>query len=397
MGLRESDGELREPSSTPRSQSMKDDGTLNALIEQVVRRRGRDLLSRRAAPGEAPGAARPDASCSRICADPSTLDGLAWLVVLPDHGQAHRFYWLVRHRAGCCWRSPRRPRCCSASAAPMAARSRFPPLQLARQGLHRDRARRARHRLLPVLRDRARPGHRIPAPQDQMPRLGPARSARAAISSSAPAAKLPLSTAPQWVHETYGFFLAVLHLRHRLRRLRRQRALRRDARGAARPDGNRRGLRHDAAARPSGASWCRRCGSMPCPGLSNLWMILIKATPLSVPARGRGHRLLGARTRRLEDRKFTDYPHGDWRLWYFLGAAGVLPRPHHGVSRSVLARLTRRLTHGQATLGGEAHAQGERSRDELLGDHRRLRLALASASANGCCRAPISPCASSSR
>ncbi len=88
------------------------------------------------------------------------------------------------------------------------------------------------------------------------------------------------------------------------------------------------------------------------PGLSNLWMILVKATPLLF--------LLGIEdivywARELGGSKtqaFT-YPHPDWRLWYFLGLLIfylLLTR----LSEVALARLTRRLSHGQATLGGEA-------------------------------------------
>ena len=53
------------------------------------------------------------------------------------------------------------------------------------------------------------------------------------------------------------------------------------------------------------------------PGLSNLWMILVKATPLLF--------LLGVEdvvywARELGASKTSahSYPHGDWRLWYFL-------------------------------------------------------------------------------
>ncbi len=47
-----------------------------------------------------------------------------------------------------------------------------------------------------------------------------------------PAAKLPLSSSPQWVHEGLRLHAGGPHLRHRLRRLRRERALRRHARRA---------------------------------------------------------------------------------------------------------------------------------------------------------------------
>jgi len=88
------------------------------------------------------------------------------------------------------------------------------------------------------------------------------------------------------------------------------------------------------------------------PGLSNLWMILIKATPLLF--------LLGVKdivywARELGSAKTQAYafPHPDWRLWYFL-ALMVIYLAMTRVSEVVLGRLTRRLTHGQATAGGEA-------------------------------------------
>lgn len=88
------------------------------------------------------------------------------------------------------------------------------------------------------------------------------------------------------------------------------------------------------------------------PGLSNLWQILIKATPLLF--------LLGVEdivywARELGGAKtstFT-YPHSDWRLYYFLGLL-VFYLCLTQVSETVFARLMRRLSHGQATLAGEA-------------------------------------------
>lgn len=88
------------------------------------------------------------------------------------------------------------------------------------------------------------------------------------------------------------------------------------------------------------------------PGLSNLWMILIKATPLLF--------LLGVRdivywARELGGSKTQayEYPHPDWRLWYFLGLL-VFYLVFTKVSEVVLARLSARLSRGQATAGGEA-------------------------------------------
>jgi polar amino acid transport system permease protein len=88
------------------------------------------------------------------------------------------------------------------------------------------------------------------------------------------------------------------------------------------------------------------------PGLSNLWMILIKATPLLF--------LLGVEdivywARELGGSKTNvyAYPHPDWRLYYFIGLLFF----YLGMTRLseiVLGRLTRRLSHGQATVAGEA-------------------------------------------
>ena len=88
------------------------------------------------------------------------------------------------------------------------------------------------------------------------------------------------------------------------------------------------------------------------PGLGNLWMILIKATPLLF--------LLGVKdivyyARELGGSKTQayEYPHGDWRLWYFLGLL-VFYMAFTRVSEFGIAKLTSKLSHGQATSGGEA-------------------------------------------
>jgi len=88
------------------------------------------------------------------------------------------------------------------------------------------------------------------------------------------------------------------------------------------------------------------------PGLGNLWMILIKATPLLF--------LLGVKdivyyARELGGSKTQayEYPHGDWRLYYFLGLL-VFYLLFTSLSERVFARLSQRLSKGQATSGGEA-------------------------------------------
>ena len=165
-------------------------------------------------------------------------------------------------------------------------------------------------------------------------------------------AKLPQGNAPQWVHETYGFFLAVLTfaivfgafaanvLFGAMRAVPRAQIETAEAYGMTQRQ----------------AFWRILVPQMwvyALPGLSNLWMVLIKATPLLF--------LLGVEdivywARELGGSKtarFTDYPHPDWRMWYFL-ALLVFYLLFTRVSEIALGRLMKRLTHGQATLGGEA-------------------------------------------
>ncbi|NUB44111.1 ABC transporter permease subunit [Fertoebacter nigrum] len=88
------------------------------------------------------------------------------------------------------------------------------------------------------------------------------------------------------------------------------------------------------------------------PGLSNLWMILIKATPLLF--------LLGVKdivywARELGGSKTQayEYPHPDWRLYYFLFLLCFYLLMTWGSER-VLGRVSQRLSLGQATAAGEA-------------------------------------------
>ena len=92
------------------------------------------------------------------------------------------------------------------------------------------------------------------------------------------------------------------------------------------------------------------------PGLSNVWMILVKATPLLF--------LLGVEdivywARELGGTKGAvfDYPHPDWRLYYFL-ALLVFYLGLTGISEVTLKRLNTRLSHGQATSAGEELRKG---------------------------------------
>jgi polar amino acid transport system permease protein len=172
-----------------------------------------------------------------------------------------------------------------------------------------------------------------------------------------PEAKLPLSSSPQSVHEVYGFTLAVLAF-----------AIVFGAFAANVIYGAMRAVPRAQmeTAEAYGMShrqtfWRILVPQMwiyALPGLSNLWMILIKATPLLF--------LLGvedivywARDLGGSKTQAFAYPHPDWRVWYFLALLLfylVMTR----VSESVLGRVTARLSHGQATLGGEMQRKAAR-------------------------------------
>lgn len=88
------------------------------------------------------------------------------------------------------------------------------------------------------------------------------------------------------------------------------------------------------------------------PGLTNLWMILIKATPLLFLLSVKdivyyARELGGTKTQAY------DYPHPDWRLYYFLGLL-VFYLLMTKISEIVLTRISNRLSKGQATAAGEA-------------------------------------------
>ena len=165
------------------------------------------------------------------------------------------------------------------------------------------------------------------------------------------AAKLPLGSSPEWIHETYGFFLAVITF-----------AIVFGAFAANVLFGGMRAVPYEQLETAEAYGMTRsqtfwrvlvpQMWVYALPGLSNLWMVLIKATPLLF--------LLGIEdivywARELGGTKtprFTAYPHGDWRMWYFLFLL-VFYLTFTRISEVVLERLMTRLTHGQATTGGE--------------------------------------------
>lgn len=164
-------------------------------------------------------------------------------------------------------------------------------------------------------------------------------------------AKMPLASAPAWVHDVWGFVLALMAfalvfgafaantLHGAMAAVPRQQLETAEAYGMSRAQTFRRILLPQM--------WVYAL-----PGLSNLWMILTKATPLLF--------LLGIQdivywARELGGAKtgLFAYPHPDWRIWYFLAALAFY-LTMTWTSQKVFDRLMERLSQGQATSGGES-------------------------------------------
>jgi len=158
-------------------------------------------------------------------------------------------------------------------------------------------------------------------------------------------AKLPLSSAPQWQHDAYGFILAVIAF-----------AIVFGAFAANVIDGALKAVPKGQLEAGEAIGMTKRqiftrihapqMWRYALPGLSNLWMILLKATPLLFLlgiedvvywARELG----GAKTSRFA------YPHPDWRLGYFF-ALLVFYLFLTWVSEMVFDRLKLRFAAGVA-------------------------------------------------
>ncbi|KRW94468.1 ABC transporter permease subunit [Paracoccus sp. PXZ] len=165
------------------------------------------------------------------------------------------------------------------------------------------------------------------------------------------AAKLPLSTSPEWVHQAYGIFLAVIAfavvfgafaanvLHGAMNAVPHAQLETAEAYGMSPRQVNRRIL-------------IPQMWTYALPGLANLWMILIKATPLLFVLGVEdivywARELGGAKTRAYA------YPHPDWRLYYFLAILVFYLLMTWGSER-FFDRIRARLSRGQATAAGEA-------------------------------------------
>ncbi len=284
-----------------------------------------------------------------FCETPSALDGLAWLACYLTTGKHLDFYWsFVTVLTLLAVTAP--VAMAFGFGGAMAARSPFLPLRILGKGYT------AMVRGVPdivfflffvIALDQGLEwlNHQIRCPEWTEP-------IRNGLEFRVcPEAKVPLGSAPQTVHQLYGFALAVVTF-----------ALVFGAFAAnviygaigAVPKaqletGEAYGMSHRQV------FWRVLVPQMwvyALPGLSNLWLILIKATPLLF--------LLGVQdivywARELGGSKTSAfaYPHPDWRLWYFLFLL-VFYLSFTRVSEIVLGRLTARLSRGQATAAGEA-------------------------------------------
>ena len=164
------------------------------------------------------------------------------------------------------------------------------------------------------------------------------------------AAKLPLSTASEWVHDFYGFSLALLAFGFVFG------AFTGNVLSGAMAAVPKSQLETGAAFGFSSKQIFKRIlipqmWIYALPGLSNLWMILIKATPLLF--------LLGIEdivywARELGGIKtgVYDYPHPDWRAWYF-GVLMIFYLLLTYISQIFLDRLSTKLSIGRATMAGK--------------------------------------------
>jgi polar amino acid transport system permease protein len=168
-------------------------------------------------------------------------------------------------------------------------------------------------------------------------------------------AKLPQSNAPQWVHQVYGFGLAVVTF-----------AIVFGAFASNVLFGAMQAVPWAQIETAEAYGMTKRqcfwrilvpqMWVYALPGLSNLWIVLIKATPLLF--------LLGVQdivywARELGGTKlsrFSAYPHSDWRMWYFL-ALLVFYLAFTKLSEVFLNQLMEKLAYGQSTTSGALHQE----------------------------------------
>lgn len=283
------------------------------------------------------------------CTDPATLEGLTWAICYLTSGKHVLFYWSFLTVIGLLLITAPIAMIFGFFGA-MAARSAFLPVRVFGRGyiaMVRGVPDIAFFLFFVIALDQALEWmrHKIKCPDWDMP----VRQGNDFVVCAA--AKLPLGNSPQIWHEAYNFSLAVFTFAIVFG------AFAANVIYGAMQAVPKAQLETAEAYGMSQAQVFRRVlvpqmWVFALPGLSNLWLILVKATPLLF--------LLGVEdivywARELGGFKTQAYayPHPDWRVYYFLFLL-VFYLCVTRVSEVVLGRLTARLSHGQATMGGEA-------------------------------------------
>ncbi|WP_284164044.1 ABC transporter permease subunit [Frigidibacter sp. SD6-1] len=289
------------------------------------------------------------------CADPKTLEGLSWFLCFLTSGKQLLFY-----------RSFFIVLILLAVTAPvalafgfggaMAARSRIAPLSWFGKGysaMTRGVPDIVFFLFVPIAMDQALEmmRHKIKCPEWTDPIF------RGSDFVVCPEAKFPLSTSPQIYHDLYAFTLAVIAF-----------AIVFGAFAASVIYGAMQAVPRaqmetaEAYGMTDRQAFWRilvpQMWTYALPGLSNLWMILIKATPLLFIL-GIQDVVYWARENGGYKTEHFDYPHPDWRVYYFLVLLVFYLLMTKG-SEVILGRLTRNLSHGQATLAGERQRRAGR-------------------------------------
>lgn len=282
------------------------------------------------------------------CADPKTLEGLAWLLCYLSSGK-HLLFYLSFGTVLALLAITAPIALLFGFGGALAARSRVPPLRWFGK-VYTSMVRGVPDIIfflfVPIALDQGFEWLRAKMWCD--PSL-PIRQGNEFVVCAA--AKLPLSTAPDWVHQLYGVFLAVIAfsivfgafaanvLRGAMDAVPKAQLETAEAYGMSPGQVSRRIL-------------IPQMWTYALPGLGNLWMILVKATPLLF--------ILGVEdivywARELGGSKTSAYayPHPDWRIYYFL-AILVFYLLMTWVSERLFDRLRTRLSRGQATAAGEA-------------------------------------------
>ncbi|MEM0990047.1 MAG: ABC transporter permease subunit [Pseudomonadota bacterium] len=278
------------------------------------------------------------------CADPQSLDGLNWLLCYLSTGKHVAFYWsFLTVIALMC--ATVIPAMILGMAGALAKRSAIAPVRWIGSGyttMVRGIPEILFFLFVPIAMDQLieLTRHSLFCPDWDQPIW------RGNDFIVCDAAKAPLDTAPAWQHEFYGFGLAVTSF-----------AITFGAFAANILDGALRAVPKGQIEAAQAVGMSRRqiflrvevpqMWVYALPGLSNLWMILIKATPLlfllGIEDVVYWARELGSRT----NPQFSDYPHGDWRAWYF-SALMVFYLLLTWVSQMGFDRLSARVSRGMA-------------------------------------------------